>query len=286
MSRHLLVLAVSGRARRAPCRIALLVILPRTERPPTLFGRGWLLLLVGKMKYDNGIFYEGNWVHGYKDESRDGATSAATSNVTRNRILGGFTSWKGAAKKDGGANGGTYVYGMDWADLRGMPGKYTGHVDADENPEGEGVMKYEFGLVVEGQWRKGLLMDQAGGNTMMPAPMSQTVVANGGMTVAPGGMSVAGGGATVVSGLGMMSIGGTGGGVGMWMMGMGGYPPHMMHNQSNMVAPADTVVHCNPAGTMREGAAPASVIYQQHQQHGMMVHQAPIEENPNIWINI
>ena len=115
----------------------------------------------GNMKYDNGIFYEGNWIHGYKDERKGDAPDAVACNMTRNRILGGFTSWKGAVKKGNGACGkrGTFVYGMDWADLRGTSGKYTGHVDTDENPDGEGVMRYDFGLIAEGKWIKGQLVN-------------------------------------------------------------------------------------------------------------------------------
>ena len=78
-----------------------------------------------------------------------------------------------------------------------MAGKYTGHVDADENPDGEGVMRYEFGLVAEGKWIKGRLIDEcAGGGMMMPGP-TISAVANGGMSVAPGMNVGANSGATV-----------------------------------------------------------------------------------------
>ena len=76
----------------------------------------------------------------------------------------------------------------------------------------------------------------------------------------------------VVSGLGMMSIGGSGGG-GMMM---GGYPHNIMgHNRLNNITPAASLAaaaYYNPAGTMA-GVAAASISYQH--EHGTMHHPAP-----------
>lgn len=157
----------------------------------------------GKMKYDNGIFYEGKWLDG-KQDAKDCAN--------RERMLSGFTSWKGQPKADG--DKGCTVYGMEWIDLTGMSGKYTGAVDENNLPNGKGIMKYDFGLIAEGAWHKGVLNtgSQSGqsacGATVLPGgtvvPGSGGTVMGGGI---PSGMSlVAGGGASVVSGLGMMSI--------------------------------------------------------------------------------
>jgi hypothetical protein len=163
----------------------------------------------GKMKYDNGIFYEGKWTNGHQESA-----------VQRDRMLSGFTSWKGQPKNKGKGEkgGGCTVYGMEWIDLSGMAGKYTGDVNDDGLPNGKGIMKYDFGLIAEGEWIKGVLNggsqngQMAGGATVLPGG---TVVQGSGGTVVgggfPGGMSVVGGGGmSVVSGLGMMSIGGTG----------------------------------------------------------------------------
>ena len=189
----------------------------------------------GKMKYDNGIFFEGTWYYGCKNDTMGlknngistmgGASSSChqQDGSTRERILSGFTSWKGKKKTDPSANGetGRFVYGMEWVDPSGLSGKYTGRVNDVDVPDGKGVMRYHFGLIAEGDWIKGVLNTGAGAgvNPIVPGTMS------GGMSVAPG-MSVAGGAGamSVVSGLGMMSIGGGGGGGANWGMG-GVYPP-------------------------------------------------------------
>jgi hypothetical protein len=185
----------------------------------------------GTMKYDNGVFYEGNWVNGKKDDDR------GQMDLTRERILRGFSSWKGQ-KKSG--NGG-HVYGMDWADLRGQTGKYTGKVNADEVPDGFGVMRYDFGLVAEGDWIKGVLNDNGPGMNM-PGGMGV-----GGCSVAPSihpGMTITGSSdASVVSGLGMMSICGTGSG--MMMMGPG-YHPYIGHGPQYHAQPTPTPSYVSP----------------------------------------
>jgi len=218
----------------------------------------------GKMKYENGVFYEGNWNHGLKDETQGDSSGDQLTNVTRERMLSGFTSWKGQKKKDGTGkdinDSGMFVYGMEWVDLAGMSGKYTGQVNANDEPDGNGVMRYEFGLIAEGKWIKGKLIDGAG-DGMSSGIVAQSVA--GGMSVAPGGMSVAGGAASVVSGLGMMSIGGNVAG-----MMMGSYPNGMM----NPIAPKFAMSN-SPAGTMVR-YAPANIIYQQ--QHGIIYPQAAV----------
>jgi hypothetical protein len=181
----------------------------------------------GKMKYDNGIYYEGKWSFGRQD-----------STIQRDRMLSGFTSWKGQPKnkQKGEKGGGCTVYGMDWIDFNGMAGKYTGDVNDENVPDGRGIMKYDFGLVAEGNWIKGVLNggsqngQMAGGATVIPGG---TVVPGG--TIVQGGPVVGGGAMSVVSGLGMMSIGGTGASLGGSNM-MNQYSqmpmnPHMYQNQ-------------------------------------------------------
>jgi hypothetical protein len=173
----------------------------------------------GKMKYDNGIFYEGKWSNGMQE---------AKNCANRERMLSGFSSWKGQPKTNG--EKGCMVYGMEWIDLTGMAGKYTGAVDGDNVPNGKGIMKYDFGLIAEGEWIKGVLN---GGSQNGQMAGGATVVPGGGMSVVgggfPGGMSVVGGGGmSVVSGLGMMSISG---GAPCNNMGGGMYMPNPMMNQ-------------------------------------------------------
>ena len=80
--------------------------------------------------------------------------------------MSGFTSWKRQhsqknLKEDIGDQG-MYVYGMEWVDRTGMVGKYTCQVDVNDDPDGKGVMRYEFGLVAEGDWIEGVLNDGQG----------------------------------------------------------------------------------------------------------------------------
>eukprot|EP00970_Alexandrium_tamarense_P014300 scaffold4047_cov135-Alexandrium_tamarense.AAC.6 len=171
----------------------------------------------GKMKYENGVFYEGKWVNGAQD---------STGVLQRERMLSGFTSWRGRSKsRERGGLGGCTVYGMEWIDFSGMAGRYTGTVNEDNLPEGKGIMKYDFGLIAEGEWVKGVLNNGssqgqiAGGATVMGG-----TVMGGGMSVAPGaGMSVVGGSIAPVS-----------------VMGMGGIsvaPPNPMHHPQMMMQP-------------------------------------------------
>jgi hypothetical protein len=165
----------------------------------------------GSMKYDNGIFYEGTWTDGSQDEKA----------VTQyDRIRGGFTSWggKGKVAVKGGRtmpwnahkndkhdeNETTNVRGMEWTDLNGDAGRYTGEVNKDELPHGKGIMKYNYGLIAEGEWVSGVLKenphDRMIAGASIPGSGGMSVVGGpigGGMSVAPGGMSVMGGGMSV-----------------------------------------------------------------------------------------
>ncbi|EJK72642.1 hypothetical protein THAOC_05807, partial [Thalassiosira oceanica] len=72
---------------------------------------------------------------------------------------------------------------MDWVDVMGRPGKYTGEVSPEDEPNGKGVMRYEMGLVAEGEWIKGVLNDGSG----ITRANAAATVAGAGMSVAPGG---------------------------------------------------------------------------------------------------
>lgn len=151
----------------------------------------------GSMKYENGVFYEGTWTDGCQDKH-------AAANYER--IRGGFTSWSGKGKQgvkhgmvlpwnarkedvhDAGEK--TNVRGMEWTDLNGDSGRYTGEVNHDRLPHGRGVMKYSFGLIAAGDWVNGVLKEGPG-DRMMGAASSGVSVA-GGMSVAGGSMSVGG----------------------------------------------------------------------------------------------
>ena len=51
------------------------------------------------------------------------------------------------------------VRGMEWTDLNGDSGRYTGQVNNDQLPHGKGVMRYDFGLIAEGEFRNGVLKE-------------------------------------------------------------------------------------------------------------------------------
>jgi hypothetical protein len=153
----------------------------------------------GSMKYDNGVFYEGTWTNGCQDQK-------AASQY--GRIRGGFTSWQGQGKhatKSGmvmpwnarkndahDPNAKTNVRGMEWTDLNGDSGRYTGEVNSDKLPHGFGVMKYDFGLIAEGDWNNGILKEGPQDRMISAAAsmMSGARSGGGGMSVGPGGMSI------------------------------------------------------------------------------------------------
>jgi len=152
----------------------------------------------GKMKYENGIFYEGKWVNGSQD------SKAA---IQWERILSGFTSWKGKSKSGDKRNsdGVRNIYGMEWVDLNGMSGRYTGTINKDEVPHGHGRLYYDYGLIVEGTWVRGVLNDGA----RMAAASSYRNMTGRDATIVPHGSG--NGSISVVSGVGKMSIRGSGG---------------------------------------------------------------------------
>ncbi|KAL3764403.1 hypothetical protein ACHAW5_005045 [Stephanodiscus triporus] len=157
----------------------------------------------GIMKYENGVFYEGTWTNGGQDK-------LAASQY--DRIRGGFTSWSGKGKsgvKSGGtlpwnsrkndahdASEKTNVRGMEWTDLNGDSGRYTGEVDNDQLPHGSGIMRYDFGLIAEGEWVHGVLKEGPHDRMISAAAMNggQSVAPrmpiNSGMSVGPGAMGL------------------------------------------------------------------------------------------------
>jgi hypothetical protein len=118
----------------------------------------------GTIKYGNGVFFEGKWTNGLRDSDNP---------AQRERMLSGFTSWKGSSTgKKGSSN---KVYGMAWIDRTGKSGSYTGDVNSDSIPHGSGVMKYDFGLIAEGEWVNGVLITGSQGGGMQPGFLAGTV---------------------------------------------------------------------------------------------------------------
>jgi len=109
----------------------------------------------GRMKSSNGVFFEGTWTNGV----RDGLDA-----TQRERLLSGFTSWKGGPPPQSRMNGTNNTgkqsaHGMIWIDKSGQPGRYTGDLNHEGlAPHGRGVMCYDYGLIAEGEWVNGTLV--------------------------------------------------------------------------------------------------------------------------------
>ena len=226
----------------------------------------------GKMKYENGVFYEGTWTNGCQEHEK------AAANYER--IRGGFTSWSGKGKsgtKSGMVlpwnarnsdkidhNEKTNVRGMEWTDLNGDFGRYTGEVNIDRLPHGPGMMKYDFGLIAEGEWVNGVLKENPH-DRMISAAASMRSGGTGAMSVGPGGMSV---GPGMSIGPGGMSVGGPGfASMGQQQM-MG---PGMMGGGMPMHGMAQPPMQFNP---MMGGGAPNSAA-----QHAQIAQQNAIMRN-------
>ena len=140
------------------------------------------------------VFYEGTWTDGCQDQQ-------AASQY--NRIRGGFTSWQGKgshATKSGmvlpwnarrndapDPNAKTNVRGMEWTDLNGDSGRYTGEINSSKLPHGFGIMKYDFGLITEGDWNEGILKEGPNDRLLSAAASASGVMSvGGGMSVGPG----------------------------------------------------------------------------------------------------
>eukprot|EP00956_Cyclotella_meneghiniana_P024314 scaffold48694_cov56-Cyclotella_meneghiniana.AAC.3 len=68
---------------------------------------------------------------------------------------------------------------MEWTDLNGDSGRYTGECNGSEVPHGYGVMKYDFGLIAEGEWNNGMV-------TPVVMSSGRSIAIGPGMSVGPG----------------------------------------------------------------------------------------------------
>jgi hypothetical protein len=243
----------------------------------------------GSMKYDNGIFYEGTWTDGHQDEH---------AMEQYNRIRGGFTSWKGQGKnavKTGKTmpwnahkidkiddNDKTNVRGMEWTDLNGDKGRYTGEVNKDELPHGRGIMKYDFGLMAEGEWVNGVLKENPHDRMIagVGGGMSVAPGMSGGMSVGPGMIGI--GGMSVGPGMGGMSVGpgmGSGMSVGPGMIGGMSVGPGMGGGMSVGPGMSGSVYGGMPQMIMQ----PQQMMMQQPlkpaQQHAIIAQQNAMMKN-------
>ena len=94
--------------------------------------------------------------------------------ASRERLLSGFTSWKGStqSKKNGTTNGKEFAHGMIWVNpFNGRSGRYTGDLNQQGLPHGRGVMRYDFGLIAEGEWNNGQIIDDSFRGCPVPATL-------------------------------------------------------------------------------------------------------------------
>ena len=133
----------------------------------------------GRMKYENGVFFEGKWVNGmcvngmfdfppqhqynvfirnHQHELPAGVRDGGLAQ--RERLMTGFSSWNSSKKN--------HAHGLIWVDPLGNSGRYTGNLNQGGLPHGIGLMKYSCGLNAEGMWVNGrLINDNSQGN---PSP--------------------------------------------------------------------------------------------------------------------
>lgn len=222
----------------------------------------------GSMKYDNGVFYEGTWTNGGQDQK---------AALQYERIRGGFTSWQGKGKqatKSGmvlpwnarkndahNLNEKTNVRGMEWTDLNGDSGRYTGEVNADDLPHGHGIMKYDFGLIAEGEWNNGVLKENPQDRLMASAAIGSARSIGPGMSVGPG----AHGFNAAASVMGGMSVGGPAASVfagpSMYPMPYGGMNPMMMAAPAHPVSQFAMMAHQNAMMKSQMGMYAGGSVY-------------------------
>ncbi|KAL7472733.1 hypothetical protein ACHAXS_013104 [Conticribra weissflogii] len=107
------------------------------------------------------------------------------------------------------------VCGMPWTDINGETGSYTGEVNSLNIPDGMGSMRYDSGVVAEGNWRDGEIDGDDGEDdnaddamsTGGRGPVSTNMSYQGGY----GGGSIGGAGIGSMGRVGMGAIGGVGG---------------------------------------------------------------------------
>ena len=110
----------------------------------------------GKIKYQDGTAFEGVWsegsqVHGKSYRAKNKNRKSGNSSGKKK------DDWSsGKREAEGGKK---TVKRMKWLDYYGDPGEYTGEVDSSGMPDGKGSMKYDHGLIQDGNWRRGQFVE-------------------------------------------------------------------------------------------------------------------------------
>lgn len=114
----------------------------------------------GKIKYQDGTAFHGVWsegsqVHGKSYRAKNKSSRSSSSSGKKK------DDWS-SGKRRGVEGSKKMVKRMKWLDYYGDPGEYTGEVDSSGMPDGKGSMKYDHGLIQDGNWRKGQFVEVEG----------------------------------------------------------------------------------------------------------------------------
>lgn len=221
----------------------------------------------GSMKYENGVYYEGMWSNGCQDEN-------AASQY--GRIRGGFTGWSGKGKEAPRSgmtmpwnarrndaynpNEKINVRGMEWSDINGQSGRYTGEANKDRIPHGRGQMKYDYGLIADGRWVNGVLEE---------GPQDRMISASASMGAGTDAMTVASNLSRPLSSLGPAISVGAGMSVGQVMSSLGPGSAMCMQGPGFPIGPTATI---DFMPTMPHAPMQFVNMNQQHAMMMMMMH--------------
>ena len=107
----------------------------------------------GKIKYKDGSAFDGVWSEGSQVHGKSYRAKSSRSSSSDKKK----DDWSSGKRE--GEGGKKVVKRMKWLDYYGDPGEYTGEVDSSGMPDGKGSMKYDHGLIQEGIWRKGQVVE-------------------------------------------------------------------------------------------------------------------------------
>jgi len=157
------------------------------------------------------------------------------------------------------------VRGLEWTDLSGGSGRYTGEVDNDQLPHGSGIMKYDFGLIAEGDWVHGVLRE---------GPLDRMISA---AAMNGGGQSVMSGRSIGVSGHSVISSPAISIGPGMSVGPGMSIGSNYMYQQGPgfPMAPMHMMPMHNPAGSVQMGRGPQAMGHQMMPMHMPQMQMPP-----------
>lgn len=108
----------------------------------------------GKIKYKDGTAFDGVWSEGSQVHGKSYRAKSSRSGSSGKKKKDDWSS--GRREGEGGKK---VVKRMKWLDYYGDPGEYTGEVDSSGMPDGKGSMKYDHGLIQDGNWKGGQFVE-------------------------------------------------------------------------------------------------------------------------------